>query len=126
MTKLYHRDIAMPAGALTDFCNRQWNLAYTRHALQEALSDKLGTLTHAPRSIRFTDADVIEIEREEITGHPYFRTSKIVVRVPYDERRDLVLVLRKFIDGAAIVITLWTNNVGDTHSTLDRKKYATA
>lgn len=126
MTKLYHRDVFMPPGCLTHLIDRQWNLAYTRHALTEGVSERL---THAPRSVRFIESEVIEIERGHINWRGQdvglFITSKLVVRVPYDDRRDLVLTLRHFDDGAATVVTMWCNDKGDAHKTLDTSKYAT-
>jgi len=131
MTKIYHRDVFMPDGSLVGFVDAQWNLVYTKHALRELVNDRFGPVTHAPRSIRFTEDDVVEIEaeREYFAGMPVsssaIKTTKIVVRVDYDDERDLILVLRRFDDGAAIVITAWTNNIGDNHNTLNRNKYAT-
>lgn len=117
--KLYHRDVFFPEGVLSSYVDYQWNLAYTRHALREAVQDKLGTLTHAPRSVRFIDDEVIEIETTNGA------VTKLVIRTQYDDRRDLILVLRNMQDGAATVITLWTNAVDDNHNTLDKSKYAT-
>jgi hypothetical protein len=118
MTKLYHKEIGLP-DAYKAFCERQWNMAYTRHAMNEAAHDKLGALSHAPRSVCFRPQDVIEVEMADC------ELTKLVVRIPYDNRRDLILVLRNLYDGAATVITLWTNEITDTHGTLDRSKYAT-
>ncbi len=86
----------------------------------EALRDKLGTVLRPPKSIDFSTAQVIEAEI--VDG---IDITKLVVRLPYDNSRDIVLVLRNFNDGAAIVVTLWTNAIDDTHGTLDKSKYAT-
>lgn len=118
-TKLYHRDIFLPP-VVSALANRQYNLAYTRHALTEAVNDKLGALTHAPRSVKFQTYEIVEAELTD------GEVTKLVVRLSYDERRDLILVLRHFDDGAATVVTVWTNAIGDKHKTLNRKNYATS
>jgi len=121
MTKLYHKDIFLPVSVLHLDFGASYRLAYSRHAMLEALRDKLGTVTRPPKWVDFSDAQVIEAEITDDTD-----ITKLVVRLPYDNTRDIILVLRNFHDGAAIVVTLWTNVITDTHSTLDRSKYATS
>lgn len=121
MTKLYHRDVFLPYTVLNFDFGRSCRLAYSRHAMLEALRDKLGTVMRPPKSIVFADIDIIEAE---VTDGD--TVTKLVVRLPYDNQRDIILVLRNFLDGAAVVVTLWTNAINDTHNTLDKSKYATS
>jgi hypothetical protein len=116
-TKLYHKDIFIPTLV---FPGASYRLAYSRHSRLEAVRDKLGVVTRPPAFIEFNSDDVIEVETTDDV------VTKLVVRLPYDSTRDIILVLRNFHDGAAIVVTLWTNSIDDSHSTLDKSKYATS
>lgn len=121
---LYHREIGFPAGSIAPLCNTAFDLRYTRHAMLEAMHDKLGVVYHPPLCVYVDSQNVVELEQ--------FRgvTTKVVVRIPYKERvptypaRDLILVLRPS-DAGMIVITLWTNECTDIHGTLDKTKYTT-
>lgn len=82
--------------------------------------------------VRFCRGRELAIEENQVV-EVTFENSRIVkgvVRVPYNERLDLVLVvfpppvgldLVKFIT----IKTLWLNTAEDTHKTLDRSKYKT-
>jgi hypothetical protein len=120
MTKLYHKDIFIPASVLNFDFGGLFRLVYTRHAMKECLQDKLGQIGRPPCLIDISKATIIEAEvTDEI------EVTKLVIRLSYDNTRDIILVLRNFFDGAATVITLWTNSIKDTHNTLDRSKYET-
>lgn len=87
-------------------------LTYGHHALKAAQSDRYGVI-RLPGSVEFAGMQVVEAE--------FYRDclQKLVVRVRYCERFDLVLVL----GGTGFVRTVWLNERSDKHSTLDRSKY---
>jgi hypothetical protein len=48
---------------------------------------------------------------------------KAVLRIPVDDRLDVVYVLLRPEAGRALVKTMWGNLGSDAHSTLDKSKY---
>lgn len=114
MGNLYHKDIYLPPGvlALTD---REVTFKITTHAANEARGDRYGAVV-IPDSISFNGEDVVEAAFENKL------LQKLVVRKPYDARRDAVYVFN--VDGT--LKTVWTNLTRDLHSTLDRAKYVSA
>jgi hypothetical protein len=107
MSKLFHKDIYLPA-FLGDL-NLYSDLAIvpTRHALEASLLRGF----RAPRTIP-AGAMVIEVEVESN------RITKTVYRFGFDKTNDLVAVVR-----GGRLITCWLNAKADKHSTLDRTKY---
>jgi hypothetical protein len=123
--KLYHREVFLPnAPAIRRIAGMTcWHLHYSGHSLREAIHDRNGIIYHPPIQLTFTESNVIEVE----LNHDHSRVNKMVVRIPYCDLRDLVLVLDTFEPGVreCRVRTLWTNLKTDRHATLDRSKYAT-
>lgn len=105
---LYHRDLGLPV--TLGFATM---LRYSPHALEEASSDRYGNLD-LPKSIGTHEAEVIEVEVRN--GKPF----KALLRKPYDDRRDICLVV--LLD-RGIVKTVWCNLRNDNHHTLDTSKY---
>lgn len=120
--KLYHKTLFMP-DSVNFYCGPRYRLHYTRHAQLECLHDKLGVIDKPPKNITFSREQVIEIAVEKSPSHAFI--SKIVVRVPYENTRDLILVV--FPEGTRAdlmhVGTCWTNADHDDHATLDKSKY---
>lgn len=108
--RLYHRDIgfpsqvAIPAGTM--------RVAYTKHAINAAQNDRYGA-AQLPATIHYDVAQVFEVE---ISGNT---CTKICVRLPYDDKRDLCVVLR-----GNLVVTVWFNRRNDSHKTLDASRYS--
>lgn len=92
------------------------NLRYGSHAQNEANRDRYGK-AELFGSAEFCAADVVEIEVK--AGQPV----KAVLRFPYDDTLDLVMVLTTPLRGEAFVKTVWFNEAADNHQTLDRSKY---
>ncbi|PNG50164.1 hypothetical protein WDL1P1_00203 (plasmid) [Variovorax sp. WDL1] len=107
----------MPA-RLAEPCHRG-PLRYTRHALNEANSDRYGkvTLLHAfiPEQ-----ATLIETEAEDGPDGRNSRVVKQLWRCPMDEYRDLVMALLP----GGVVKTVWVNLRSDKHRTLNKARYA--
>lgn len=115
-TTLYHKEVYLPS-AIASLGKRTICPRVTRHAEQAAMTDRYGRI-NIPSSVTFSGADVVEAEVSE------GRVVKLVLRVPYDETRDLVLAVG-FDKGASFIKTVWFNLNSDTHKTLKRHLYAT-
>ena len=112
-SKLYHKDIGFPTDVQVPIGHM--DLEYSRHAMDEASSDKysIGGVD-LPEFIDFQLDNVIEIEVDN------GKILKMVVRVSYDEEKDLVLAI---IPQNGLVKTVWFNTRGDKHRTLDKWRY---
>lgn len=120
--KLYHKEIGFPSDI--HIPTGHMDVSYSRHALDEANSDKYGGID-LPDTINFQLSNVIEIEVDSVKTDfaIHNRIIKMVVRVPYDEEKDLVLALIPSGADNAIVKTVWFNTKGDVHRTLNRSRY---
>jgi len=89
----------------------------TGHARREANSDRYGRI-NIPQRFSFDSSNIIEVETYDDTND-----VKIVVRLPYNDTHDIVLVLL-FSSYDNILKTVWLNDRNDIHKTLDRSRYA--
>ena len=110
----YHKDLGFPKTIVLP--TNQLYLIYSKHATvrygENALSFKL-------KKIKIKLEDIIEIRtKDNIT------CSSILIRRKHDRNRDIVLSL-KISAKKAVVITLWVNNKGDNHKTLNKNLYDT-
>lgn len=113
--RLYHREKGFPENVnLPRGFSPIVRLRYGGHARQEAMADRYGNLK-LPDSIDVRKGDIFEIG---VTGNT---VSKMAVRMPYDDKIDLVVV---FMPSDGFVKTVWANTKGDTHKTLNLSKYA--
>lgn len=99
---LFHKQFGLPD--LTHEVGVR-RLSYSSHAKDKARMRKI----YLPRILSVTLDNIIEYDSD---------VDKIVVRVGYDEYRDIVLVIK-----GNLVITVWTNNKNDNHYTLDGSRY---
>lgn len=111
VTMLYHKDVFLPEVAKR--LSFAVLLRYGPHAKQAAKNDRYGQID-LPVSLDTRKGELIEVE---VQGN---RVTKTVYRLPYDNRRDLCIVLS--LDG--FVRTVWSNLKNDSHKTLDTSKYA--
>jgi len=111
---LYHSQLGIPESARTSF--GAFLLEYSQHAMQAAQNDRYGVAS-LPKFLDTTspECQVIEVETDD-TG----KTTKVVYRIPYDGEKDLVLAV---IPARRFVKTVWFNERGDLHNTLDESKY---
>ena len=86
------------------------HINWTYHALNEAVKDDFDHAEDYALDMR--QLDVVEVECNAHLG-----ISKMVVRAPYDNERDMVLVLVKKV-GFWSVVSCWSNRVNDKHTTL--------
>lgn len=111
---LYHAEVGLPERYRHPACRVV--LQYSLHALREARRDRYGMLD-LPDYVNLANYETVEVE---ITRE---RVSKIVVRGPMDDERDLVLVIIPKAGKPWFVKTVWVNLKSDSHKTLDRSRY---
>ena len=112
--RLYHKDIGFPSNLrMPPNFNPIVRLSYSGHAQAEA-NDKYGQLS-LPKVIDTRKGDIVEIG---VTG---LTVTKIVIRMHYDDVKDIVIV---FLPDSGRVKTVWANLKSDKHKTLDRSKYS--
>lgn len=108
---LYHYEIYIPEYMKAPCF--EGLLIYTRHAIAEAQSDKYG-LVQLPERFCAAEATLIEVEVDNLG-----LVIKQVWRRPYDQHRDLILVIMN----TGVVRTVWFNKKTDTHKTLNVARY---
>lgn len=112
---LYHKDVGFPEDInMPRNFNPVMSLRYGSHAEAAAHNDRYGEM-RLPHRIDVRKGTTIEIG---VTGKT---VTKMVIRFDYNEQLDMVLVI---IPESSFVKTVWFNEKGDKHSTLDRRKYA--
>jgi len=121
---LYHKEIGIPKAALDTVAGKKFCLKYSRHAMMEAVRDRYGVVNKPPCWLTVDPATVIEVDAStEYTGN--WHVCKLVVRLDYDSRRDIIIVVVPSREpGMMTVKTLWTNLRTDKHVTLQKEKYA--
>ena len=110
---LYHADVFMPRKIKNMIPAKAIRPVYSRHAIDASNTDRYGRLA-LPDTIDLSKATLIEVEKYN-TG-----MVKIVIRVKLNDTIDLCLAI---IPQGWIVKTVWANEVGDSHGTLDRSRY---
>ena len=111
----YHKQLGLPKGSAELWAGRL-QLRYGNHAQSEADVDRYGRAELFGEA-EFEAADVVEVEVAQ--GQPV----KAVLRFPYDDDKDLVMVLQRPERSVSFVRTVWFNLVSDKHRSLDHSKY---
>lgn len=120
LPRTYHKDIGFPVGLDVRPPKGLW-LYYTAHAKRAAREEghEAATLpSRLPEGLDIIEVEVVGdsiqkwVLRDHNTGYRGGRSIR--------ELYDLVLVI--LLDGT--VKTLWLNHRGDTHSTLQKHRYA--
>lgn len=117
---LYHTEIRLPEIPAGWFLGHPLRLVYSRHAQEAFVQDRyLNSTMRPPLTINFTRNNVVEVE--VLSG----KVHKLVVRIPFSVRYDLVLAVVQddYSADTLRVKTVWLNDRTDIHSTLDRSKY---
>jgi hypothetical protein len=112
-TKLYHKDVFMPK-SLYQFCpTGEFPVEYSEHALEAAQNDRYGCIL-LTCNLKLEKSHIIEVE---VTDK---RVSKVLYRLPYTSKFDLMVAL---VPNTHIVKTVWLNCKSDCHKTLDILRY---
>ncbi len=113
---MYHRTVGFPKDIIIP--NRIFHLGYTTHAKDRA-KERVNGLMLLPSLVRLTPENLIEIHTDD---NKYIK--KAVVKLSYDKKRDIILVLEiKYQLKKAVVITLYYNYKKHSFDTLDKTKY---
>lgn len=113
---IYHKDIGFPDDlVMPRGFSPVLSLEYSAHARNEAMSDKYGNLQLPQRVDLRVGGTIIEV------GAVGNVCSKVVFRMSYDAKRDIVLVIKL---PTGFVKTVWANEKSDQHRKLDRSRYA--
>ncbi len=127
----YHSEIGFPD---VPYITGTYDVEASGHARRESNKDRYGGF-NLPTRINLTEA-MYERDPKKATGSAEGETTiphvfeitvengrivKLGARTNYDEKRDLVLILKP---REGIVVTAWINVKGDAHHTLNRDKYA--
>jgi hypothetical protein len=110
----YHKDIFLPEYLLGDI-PEVLELIWTNHAKDEAIKDKYSKIPIINR-IHFDKKYVVEYY-EIKCGY------KILIRIPYNDRFDMCLILLNEGNREFVVKTVWMNMWNDNHKTLRKEKY---
>ena len=115
--KLYHCLVGFPQTVKIPTGN--FLLSYSEHAKEEAENDRYGRIT-LPENIVVHFNKVIEC------GINASKVVKMLVRMKFDNRRDICIVFEPFnrnVSGGCHVRTVWFCETRDSHRTLDTSKY---
>lgn len=114
---IYHRDIGFPESLVVPY-DITMNLGLTNHARDRLTRDDYKILV-MPTVVKLTKGNIVEMYTYDNKN-----VFKILMRVPYDYLRDIILVIQPdFQKGKATLITFWLNHKKDQHPGLDMSKY---
>lgn len=110
ITKTFNRAVsALPADAAR--FTGHFHPVYSAHARKAASNDRYGEI-YLPQRLELALSNIVEVET--VNG----RATKAVIRFPYLNNNDLVLVVCDPLDGELYVKTVWLNQANDSHATL--------
>lgn len=114
MMKKFNVAVAMPEPIRVIFNSLNVRLAYSNHALQQALVDRYGPISSLPQMFLALDWSLVEAEVEDGA------VVKFVARRPLNSRLDLVVVIIPDVrrPGGWFVKTVWQNLHSDNHASL--------
>ena len=113
----YHKDIGFPdALTLPRGFNPVVRLQYGSHSREEAIKEKYGVL-NLPQRIDVRQTEIFEVATDKGSNV----IKKMCVRLPHDDKKDLIIV---FMASNGFVKTVWANLKNDRHKTLNRANYA--
>ena len=115
---LYHKDTGIPKRIRGSVPKGIKEIVYSRHAEGE-FYDKNGHIS-PPNRLNFAECEVIEVTIFGTT------IDKLVLRKPYNETHDLVVVVIPALGAADkkkwFAKTVWLNHKTDTHKPLDKSR----
>lgn len=117
-TKLYNRNICWDDRFDADVCLKildysMKGLKYSRHYVESMCYRYIKKRVTTEYLLSGTVVEV-EVDNDNI--------EKAVIRNKYDERFDLITVIR-FVSDGILFVTSWINNAKNNHDTLDTTQY---
>jgi hypothetical protein len=116
---IYHKDIFLPKGLISQILGKTYELTYSPHAMEE-LNDKYGTLSMYQK-LTIKVPSIVEIYTDELS-----KVVKMLLRLRYNAFFEACLVLEPIAqntENRAIVRTNWLCKKNDKHATLDKSIY---
>ena len=124
---VYHREIGFPK--TLKIPDLLLDLQYSKHALSRTSRKKknedgtesntyLYRLSLLPTKVRINEKNVYELYTEDD-----IHCRKVLIRIGYDERYDMIMVLDIINKNNATVVTIWLNRKADKHKTINKEKY---
>jgi len=108
----YHKKTGLPNSI---FIPDWWiHLIYSLHAVEKLREYKV---TNEPVKIKLTKENIVELTTINNTA-----IESAVVRLLYNDEKDIIISLLLF-RRTAVIKTVWLNNKVDDHETLDKSKY---
>ena len=133
ITKLYHELVYLPSKVL-DECMRIKanfnNFDYSNHFKRQMedtedykhyISDKV-MLEFALAKLTTSSFKPFEVETE-VDNKGNEQVCKIVIRVTFDNERDITFAIIPKENNIGFIKTAWLNNREDIHFTLDKSRY---
>ena len=131
-TKLYHIEVYMP-NKLIEQVNHlkevleDYNYSYHLRLQMEDETDKKHYIKDEKDFVlaldRTKDKNYLPFEVETYENGETVLVTKYVVRVPYDDKRDITFVIAPKGNHQCVIKTAWLNYKTDKHFTLDRNRY---
>lgn len=114
---LYHKNIRLPEN-IDSLYGQEFLTVLSKHVQKETTQDKYTESFYVPEIVIITDDNLIEVELNE-SG----KMVKCMIRLEYNHKFDICIVLQPETQDSALVRTAWLNRHDDNHFTLDESKY---
>lgn len=138
-SKLFHEEVFIPSVALKEVMSLQKNIEtieLSRHFEEQHVDTT--DYKHCLQKTKIMSA-VMSLAKEQVSPFevelskdyrifgPGWHVTKYVVRMSYDENRDVtfVIAVKHTNKTSAFIKTAWLNSKSDVHTTLDLTKYDT-
>lgn len=119
---LYHKEVFWD--------NKFDKVVDTMIKTHEGINISQHTLEQARKDWKRDYTDVLDVDKiAEIIKKPYYlfeydsKDSKFVLRVNYDSKNDVMIVMMPTRGNRLLVKTMWINAKTDTHKTLQKERY---
>lgn len=132
LNHLYHIDVYMPNNLIEQVNHLKDSIEDYRFSyhLRTQMEDEKDKKYYIKDERDFLDAlnrmeekQYLPFEVETFENGGTVLVTKFVVRVPYDEKRDITLVIAPKGEDIAVIKTAWLNYKTDLHFTLDESRY---
>ena len=132
LNHLYHIEVYMPNNLIEQVNHlkdsiEDYRFSYHLRTQMEDEKDKKHYIKDEREFLdalnRMEDKQYLPFEVETFENGGTVLVTKFVVRVPYDEKRDITFVIAPKGEDIAVIKTAWLNYKNDLHFTLDESRY---
>lgn len=115
---IYHKNVGFPTSLLLPK-ELIIKLGYTTHAQERKQREQKYNISLLPSIVKITKENIIEAYTKDNQN-----LNKVRIQIPYDKRRNIIIILELFLKTAfGKVITFWLNNKNHHHKNLNLQKY---